>query len=57
MKRIIPLLGLTLLFACGPVQVEKPEFILGNWTRLNDAKGKKTYEIWNKDFTGIGFWG
>lgn len=55
MKRLIPLLGLTLLLACGPVQIDKPDFILGNWTRLNDAVSKTTYEIWNSDFTGIGF--
>ncbi|QMU65577.1 MAG: hypothetical protein GKR88_15665 [Flavobacteriaceae bacterium] len=28
---------------------------MGNWTRLNDKSGQKTYEKWNSDFTGIGY--
>lgn len=55
MKRILILLACVLLFSCGEQTPEKPDFILGNWTRLNDAEGKTTYEIWNSDFTGIGF--
>ncbi len=55
MKRILILLACVLLFNCGEQIPQKPDFILGNWTRLNDAKGKTTYEIWNTDFTGIGF--
>ncbi len=34
--------------------IQKPNFIIGNWERLNDAKGKKTYENWKTDFTGLG---
>ena len=55
MKRILILLACVLLFNCGEQIPQKPDFILGNWTRLNDAEGKITYEQWNSDFTGIGF--
>jgi hypothetical protein len=34
--------------------IQKPSFIIGNWERINDAKGKKTYENWKTDFTGLG---
>jgi len=34
--------------------IQKPNFIIGNWERLTDAKGKKTYENWKTDFTGLG---
>ncbi len=55
MKRIFLLLSCIILFNCGHETPPKPDFILGKWTRLNDAEGKTTYEIWNSDFTGIGF--
>ena len=46
---------LLLILSCKPIsQVQKPEFLIGNWERLNDVDGKSTYEIWNKDFTGLG---
>ncbi len=32
----------------------KPSFLIGNWIRLNDTKGNKTYETWKNDFTGMG---
>jgi len=34
--------------------IQKPNFIIGNWERLDDKEGKKTYEIWREDFTGLG---
>lgn len=55
MKRIFLLLVSLILFGCGQETLPKPDFILGKWTRLNDAEGKTTYEQWNSDFTGIGF--
>lgn len=33
----------------------KPAFLIGNWIRLNDSDGNKTYETWKADFTGFGF--
>lgn len=32
----------------------KPNFLIGNWERLHEKEGKKTYEFWNKDLTGLG---
>jgi hypothetical protein len=34
---------------------EKPSFLIGNWIRLNDKEGSKTYETWNTNFKGIGY--
>lgn len=35
------------------------DWLLGNWKRLNEEKGKETFEIWNKEsnleYSGIGF--
>lgn len=31
-----------------------PTFLVGDWERLQEKEGKKTYEIWNSDFTGLG---
>lgn len=35
-------------------KVQKPNFLVGNWERINNEIGKKTYEIWKTDFTGLG---
>lgn len=32
----------------------KPTFLIGNWIRLNDTEGNKTYENWKSDLTGMG---
>lgn len=38
---------------------ENFDWLLGNWKRLNEEKGKETFEIWNKnnnlEYSGIGF--
>lgn len=49
---------ITILFVLGcqnSFHQKKPEFIVGKWTRLNDTQEKKTYEIWNSDFKGMGY--
>ena len=35
-------------------KANKLDFLIGNWERINDKKGQKTYEIWNTNFTGLG---
>ena len=32
----------------------KPTFLIGNWIRLNDSEGNKTYENWKSELTGMG---
>lgn len=54
MKKIIILIFLFGLISCSS-EVKKPEFLIGNWIRTNDKPNQKTYEIWQKDFTGLGF--
>lgn len=35
--------------------IEKPNFLIGNWQRLEEKEGKQTYEYWDADFKGLGF--
>jgi len=55
MRKLFAILILTCLFSCSKEELKKPDFILGYWIRQNDKPNQKTYEIWNSDFTGIGF--
>lgn len=34
---------------------QNPDFLIGKWKRVNNEKGKNTYEIWNKNFSGLGY--
>ena len=55
MKNIFAFFTVLLLCSCNEKsKVQKPSFIIGNWERLNEKEGKKTYETWNSDFTGFG---
>lgn len=55
MKKIIILIIIIVIASCKTeTKPQKPNFLVGNWERLDDTKGKKTYEIWNKDYTGLG---
>ena len=36
-------------------KVKKPDFLIGNWKRLNDNPENETYEIWNTNFTGFSY--
>ncbi len=44
----------SLLFSCKK-ESKTPDFLIGNWERINDESNKKNYEIWKKDFSGLGF--
>ena len=55
MKKLFFAVCCLFFFSCSTKEIQKPDFILGNWSRLNDQPNQKTYEIWNSDFTGIGF--
>lgn len=55
MRKLFAILVLTCLFSCSKEEFKNPDFILGYWIRQNDKPNQKTYEIWNSDFTGIGF--
>lgn len=55
MRVLLCLFCLFIISSCkieNPIQ--KPNFIIGNWERLDDKAGKKTYEVWKDDFTGLG---
>ena len=55
MRIFIFVLLLIIISSCNSKrEVQKPSFIIGNWERLNEKDGKKTYETWNSDFTGLG---
>ncbi|CAM1345391.1 hypothetical protein [Tenacibaculum amylolyticum] len=34
---------------------ENPDFLVGKWKRVNNETGKNTYEIWNSNFSGLGY--
>ena len=55
MKKLISILFVIGLVSCAKEELKKPDFILGYWNRVNNNPGSLTYEIWNADFTGIGF--
>lgn len=57
MKRTLYILVLCLIVSCKNEKKEpkKPDFLVGNWKRLNDKPKHQTYETWNTDFTGFGY--
>jgi len=56
MKKIIFLITIILISSCNTeTKPQKPDFLLGKWIRTNDKPGSTSYEIWNKNFTGLGF--
>lgn len=55
MKKIIILTIIIIISSCKTKnKIQKPDFLVGNWERLNDEKGQKTIEVWNTNFTGLG---
>jgi hypothetical protein len=55
MKKIIVLLTFIAFSSCKTEnKFQKPNFLVGNWERINNESGKKTYETWKADYTGIG---
>lgn len=55
MRKIIILFICIGFLSCGKEALEKPDFLLGTWNRINNNPERKTYEIWQPDFTGIGY--
>jgi hypothetical protein len=47
---------LFLVASCQPKKAiqKKPSFLIGKWVRTNSTDSLKTYENWQKDFTGFG---
>lgn len=54
MRYLILFFVFLLTYSC-KTKIEKPNFLIGNWKRLNDSIGKSTYENWNKNFSGLGY--
>jgi hypothetical protein len=55
MRKFFLFICLLSLFSCSKQELQKPDFLLGYWNRVNNQPEKKTYEIWRSDFTGIGY--
>lgn len=55
MKKLFYLLICIIFISCGKEELKEPTFLIGYWNRQNDKTNQNTYEIWNKDLTGIGF--
>ena len=57
-KSILWITSILMMISCQPTRIEKknnnqkPEedfdWLLGNWERLHEEKGKETFENWNK---------
>jgi hypothetical protein len=56
MRLLLFLFGVLLFSSCKPktTETKMPSFLVGEWERLQEKEGKKTYEIWNSNFTGLG---
>ena len=54
--RILLFLFCMLMFSSCKTEksIKMPDFLLGNWEKMKDKKGQKTYEFWQTDFTGLG---
>ena len=57
MKKILLILITVFIFSCKNEKTKptKPNFIIGNWIRINNKKGSVTYETWNKNLKGLGY--
>lgn len=57
MKYFLSICCFLLILACSPekIKLKKPSFLIGNWERINEKPGKKTFDIWNKNLNGVGF--
>tara|TARA_R110002124_G_scaffold283781_3_gene460193 strand:- start:1844 stop:2278 length:435 start_codon:yes stop_codon:yes gene_type:complete len=56
MRTIVFFICLLFIFSCIiETKPQKPDFLLGKWIRTNGKLEKTTYEIWSKNFTGLGF--
>ena len=55
MKKIILAIAIVFISSCQTEnKVQKPDFLLGKWIRINDKPENTTYEIWKNNFTGLG---
>ncbi|MCG1035917.1 DUF6265 family protein [Polaribacter sargassicola] len=57
MKLVLLIFCSFLIISCSNKKenIKQPDFLTGNWIRTNDKDSVKTYEIWQKNLTGIGF--
>nr|BFF38471.1 hypothetical protein BACY1_02760 [Tenacibaculum mesophilum] len=56
MRILILFFTCTLLFSClQEKKIKKPTWLFGTWKRIYNEAGKRTYEFWENDFSGIGF--
>ena len=57
MKPLVIISCVFVFFCCtrNTEKIKKPDFLVGNWIRINEKKESKTYETCKKDLTGIGY--
>jgi hypothetical protein len=56
MKKTVVFFIILICISCSKEKSSQyPTFLIGNWERLYEKEGKKTFEIWNADFKGLGF--
>ena len=57
MRAVYLFLSILVLSSCSneSLKPKKPDFLIGNWKRLNDKPEHQTFETWNTNFTGLGY--
>ncbi|SNR14035.1 hypothetical protein [Tenacibaculum jejuense] len=54
MKQLFFIFFLLIIVSCKQ-EVTNPDFLIGKWKRVNNENSKETFEIWNQNFSGIGY--
>lgn len=54
MKQLFFIFSLLLIISCKQ-EIKNPDFLIGKWKRVNDEGPKETFEIWNQNFSGLGY--
>ena len=56
MRLLIVFICLLITSSCKTKKkTQKPRFLIGKWERIYEKDGKNTFEIWNSNYTGLGF--
>ncbi|CAL2081828.1 conserved hypothetical protein [Tenacibaculum sp. 190524A05c] len=54
MRYLILLFAISICFSC-KTEPKNPDFLIGKWKRINEDSTKTTHEVWNQDFSGMGY--
>lgn len=57
MRKLLLIFSVFFIISCNQERknLQKPNFLIGNWIRTNDKPNQKTFEFWKADYSGLGF--